>query len=98
MRARGGKYGYGRLWRRFGKAHGVFDRIVAALPDKRIVEFGGIEALDAWTREVGAHRSLTELGVKTEQVDEIAASIVCLPSGFRQLTTDDVAAILRESM
>lgn len=58
----------------------------------------GIEALDAWTREVGAHRSLTELGVKTEQVDEIAASIVCLPSGFRQLTTDDVAAILRESM
>lgn len=58
----------------------------------------GIEALDAWTREVGAHRSLTELGVKADQVDEIAASIVCLPSGFRQLTTDDAAAILRESM
>ena len=29
---------------------------------------------------------------------EIAASVACLPSGFAQLTTDDVAAILRESM
>ena len=58
----------------------------------------GIDALDDWTREVGAYRTLAELGVKAEQVDEIAATIACLPSGFVQLTTDDVAAILRESM
>lgn len=58
----------------------------------------GIEALDAWTREVGAHRTLSELGVKEEQIDDIASSIACLPTGFKQLTTEDVAAILCESM
>ncbi|MCR5583730.1 MAG: iron-containing alcohol dehydrogenase [Eggerthellaceae bacterium] len=58
----------------------------------------GIEALDAWTREVGAHRTLAELGLEPEQVDEIAATVACLPTDFKRLTTDDVAAILRESM
>ena len=62
------------------------------------VALAGIEALDAWTREVGAHRTLTELGMKADQIGQIAASIVCLPSGFVQLMVDDVAAILRESM
>ena len=47
---------------------------------------------------VGAHRTLSELDVKAEQVDEVAASIVCLSSSFKQLVTDDVAAILRKSM
>ena len=58
----------------------------------------GIDALDAWTREVGAHRTLTELGVRPEQVDEIAASVACLPTGFKQLICQDVADILRESL
>lgn len=58
----------------------------------------GIEALDAWTREVGAHRTLAELGLEPEQVDENAATVACLPTDFKRLTTDDVAAILRESM
>ena len=72
--------------------------IDAAGKSDRELAIAGIEALDAWTREVGAHRTLTELGVKADQIDQIAASIVCLPSGFKQLTTGDVAAILRESM
>ena len=58
----------------------------------------GIDALDAWTHEVGAHRTLAELGVKPEQVDEIAASVMCLPGGFKQLAADDIAAVLRASM
>ena len=58
----------------------------------------GIDALDAWTAEIGAHRTLAELGVKPEQVDEIAASVACLPTSFKQLTCQDVASILRESL
>lgn len=58
----------------------------------------GIDALDAWTRKVGAYRTLTELGMKADQIEEIAAMVVCLPGGFKQLTAEDVAAILRESM
>lgn len=66
--------------------------------DDTAIALAGIDALDAWTRKVGAHRTLAELGVKPEQIDEIAATVVCLPTGFKQLTTDDVAAILRASM
>ncbi len=62
------------------------------------VALAGIEALDAWTREVGAHRTLTELGVKPEQIEEIAVSIACLPGGFRQMTAEDITDILRESL
>ena len=62
------------------------------------IALAGIEALETWTREVGAYHTLSELGVKEEQIDEIAASVVCLPSGFVQLTTEDVAEILRQSM
>ena len=58
----------------------------------------GIDALDARTREVGAHRTHSELEVEPGQIDEIAASIACLSSGFVQITTEDVAAILRASM
>jgi hypothetical protein len=36
--------------------------------------------------------------VAFEQVDEIVAGIARLSSGFKRLTTDDVTAILRESL
>lgn len=62
------------------------------------IALAGIEALEAWTREIGAHRTLSELGLKADQIDEVTATIACLPSGFKRLTNDDVAAILRESM
>lgn len=62
------------------------------------VALAGIEALETWTRAVGAYRTLNELGVSSDQIDEIAAGVVCLPSGFVQLGVDDIAAILRESM
>lgn len=58
----------------------------------------GIDALDAWTREVGAYRSLSELGVKPEQIDEIAASVMILPGCFKQIGAEDIAEILRASM
>ena len=58
----------------------------------------GIDALDAWTREVGAYRTLSELGMTEEMLDPIADSIVCLPSGLKVLGRDEVRAILAESM
>ena len=48
--------------------------------DDAEVALAGIEALDAWTRGVGAHRTPSELSLKAEQVDELAASVVCLPA------------------
>ena len=58
----------------------------------------GIDALDAWTRDVGAYRTLSELGVTEEMLDPIADSIVCLPSSLKVLDRDEVRAILAESM
>ena len=58
----------------------------------------GIDALDAWTREVGAYRSLSELGVTEDRLDPIADSIVCLPSSLKVLDRDGVRTILAESM
>lgn len=54
----------------------------------------GIDALDAWTREVGAYRTLSELGVTEEMLDPIADSIVCLPRGLKVLDRDEVRAIV----
>lgn len=58
----------------------------------------GIDALDAWTREVGAYRTLSELGVTEDMVDAIADTIACLPTGFKALGRDELRAILRESL
>ena len=38
------------------------------------------------------------VGVGDGRIDEVAAAIACLSSGFKQLVVEDAAAILRESM
>lgn len=62
------------------------------------VALEGIEALEAWTKQIGAAHTLSELGFTEEMLEPCAASIVRLPSGFKQLTLDDVRDILRRSM
>ena len=62
------------------------------------IALAGIEALQAWTEKIGAAHTLTELGLAPEMLDPCAQSVVCLPSGFRQLTTQDVKDILKASM
>lgn len=57
----------------------------------------GIDALQAWTEQIGAARTLTELGFTDDMLEPCAASIVCLPTGFKQLTTEDVKEILQAS-
>ena len=57
----------------------------------------GIDALQAWTDEIGAGCTLSELRCTREMLPEIADSVVCLGSGFKTLTRDDVLAILEAS-
>lgn len=58
----------------------------------------GIDALDGWTREVGAYRSLGELGLSADQVEEVAATIALLPTALASLTREDLVALLNESL
>ena len=58
----------------------------------------GIDALDAWTREMGAYRSLSDLGLSAGQVEEVAATIALLPTALAPLTREDLVALLNESL
>lgn len=58
----------------------------------------GIDALDAWTQEVGAHRTLSELGLPEDRVEEVAESITLLPTALAPLSRGDLIELLMESM
>lgn len=78
-------------------ATNVWDVDEEGLTDREIA-LAGIDALQEWTEQVGAFRTLTELGVTEDMLDAIADSVVCLPSGLKVLDRDEVRAILAESM
>ena len=57
-----------------------------------------LEAMEAWMRELGVAMNAGEVGVTQELVEGIADAAFLPGSGYRALTRDDVAAILRESL
>lgn len=58
----------------------------------------GIETLDAWTREVGAHRSLSDLGLREEQIEEVTQSIAILPTALAPLSREELASLMRDNL
>lgn len=58
----------------------------------------GIEALDAWTREVGAHRSLSDLGLLEDQIEEVAQSITILPTALAPLSREELIDLMRDNL
>lgn len=57
----------------------------------------GIEALEKWTHDIGAARTLSELGCTKDMLKSIADSCACVPTSFKELTRDDILAILEQS-
>ena len=58
----------------------------------------GLSALEAWMREIGVSMNITELGATEEMIPKIADATFLLDGGYKQLTRDEVIAILRESL
>jgi len=58
----------------------------------------GLAALEAWMREIGVSMNITELGATEEMIPKIADATFLLDGGYKQLTRDEVIAILRESL
>ena len=58
----------------------------------------GFAALEAWMREIGVAMNITELGATEEMIPKIADATFLLGGGYKQLTRDEVIAILRESL
>ena len=65
--------------------------------DRQIAE-EGLQALEAWMREIGVVLHLKELGVTEEMIPAIADSTFLLTGGYKILTREEVIEILKESM
>ena len=69
----------------------------AGKSDEEIAK-AGLEALEDWMKKLGVAMNLTELGVTEDMIDSIADVTRLLKGGYKPLTRDEVAAILRESL
>ncbi len=58
----------------------------------------GIEALNAWIKEIGAASEISSLGVTPDMLEGIADATIILKSGYKVLTRNDVINILKESL
>jgi hypothetical protein len=62
------------------------------------VALEGIEAMEAWMRELGLATNLTELGVTPDMVEAIADSVIICKGGYKDFTRADVVDVLNKSL
>lgn len=58
----------------------------------------GIDALEAWAREIGCVMGLRELGVEDDMLDGIADATFFMEGGYHPLDRDEVKQVLAESL
>lgn len=58
----------------------------------------GLEAMEAWMKEIGLVMNLTDLKVTADMIEGIAAGTFINQGGYKVLTHDEVVEILKESM
>ena len=57
----------------------------------------GIDALEAWMREIGCVMGISELGVTDDMLEGIADATFIMEGGYKVLSREDVLSILRAS-
>ena len=58
----------------------------------------GLAAMESWMKEIGVVMSAKELGVTEDMIDGIADATFLFDGGYKALTRDEVAEIVRESL
>lgn len=58
----------------------------------------GLAAMEAWMKEIGVTMHIKELGATEEMLEGLVNSTIILEGGYKVLTQEDVAKIMRESM
>lgn len=58
----------------------------------------GLAALEDWMKEIGVVMHVKELGVTKDMIDGIADATFLFDGGYKALTRDEVAEILKESL
>gem|GEM_PF-1613456 len=67
------------------------------MSDEQIAE-AGLQALKAWMLEIGLPLTISEVGATADMIPGITETTVVYPAGYLNLTKEDVAAILKESL
>lgn len=57
-----------------------------------------MEALKDWMLEIGLPLTISELGATADMIPGITDTTVIYPAGYLDLTKEDVAEILKESL
>ena len=58
----------------------------------------GLEALKNWMIEIGLPLTISELGATPEMIDNIVSTTNIFPTGYMDLTREDIRQILKESL
>lgn len=80
---------------RFAKA--VWDVDAAGKTDEQVAA-EGLDAMEAWMREIGCVMNITDLGATEADIDAIAKATLVMEGGYHVLTDDEIRAVLRASL
>lgn len=58
----------------------------------------GLDAMEAWMREIGCVMNLTELGCDESMLEKLADAKFVMEGGYRKLTREEIIAIFHESL
>ena len=58
----------------------------------------GLDAMEAWMREIGCVMNLTELGCDESMLEKLADATFVMEGGYRKLTREEIIAIFHESL
>lgn len=58
----------------------------------------GLDAMEAWMREIGCVMSISELGATEDMIEGLADSTLVMQGGYHVLTRDEIIRIFRESL
>lgn len=78
-------------------AEAVWDVDAAGKTDEQVAA-EGLDAMEAWMREIGCVMNITDLGATEADIDAIAKATLVMEGGYHTLTEDEIRAILRASL
>lgn len=58
----------------------------------------GLQAMEAWMRELGLVMNISKLGATEEMLEGLADATLIMNGGYKVLSRDEIVQILKESM
>lgn len=58
----------------------------------------GLNAMEAWMKEIGVVMNIGELGVKEDMLDDLVKSTLVMEGGYKVLTQEEIKDVFKESL